>query len=449
MDFLENYIMKQYNNDPKWFMDEVNNGCHAARIAGVVANRNYLAGNHKVLTREDAQYKGKKFVTRKTILQYAKTVIKFHDVFLLGKPLSFSGDETTVKTLNDIYRYGQYSAVDYEILDRVNKFGDAYEAVYVENNVIKSKVLDSGCSYPVYDDMGNYISFIESWTDAYSNVTYWNVYYPTYIERWSNDGGLMTLVHTDLNVVGLPIHYHNYNDMDYNFGVSLLADIKPIMDDLEDIMSKMGDSIYVNTLNPMPVAIGQRIDSNIPADATGYVLNLDSGDFKYANCTMDYNTIKLYLDNLKQMLNDVAGIPSVLGSSTNIANISEVSMQILLMMASINAAETKQWFNRGLRARFEKFKEILCYQGVRTPFNTDIEVVYNESMPVASTEMISNLKALQEMGAVSCQTIMEKSDLVTDPEVEKARLKSEKNTADCEIINKADKDVEKKTEEKK
>lgn len=31
--------------------------------------------------------------------------------------------------------------------------------------------------------------------------------------------------------------------------------------------------------------------------------------------------IKLYLDNMKQFLNDVACMPSVLGSSTNIANI--------------------------------------------------------------------------------------------------------------------------------
>ena len=79
----------------------------------------------------------------------------------------------------------------------------------------------------------------------------------------------------------------------------------------------------------MPVAIGQRIESSIPADATGYVLNLDNGDFKVVSTSMDYNTVKLYLDNLKQMLKDISCIPSVLGSSTNIANISEVAMKIL------------------------------------------------------------------------------------------------------------------------
>lgn len=423
MSSLDNYIQNQYLNNPKWFMEEINQGNHAARIASVVANRNYLAGVHKVLNREDSQYKGKQFIVRKTILNYAKTVIKFHDTFLLGKPVSLSGKDTTVKTFTDIYKLGQYASVDYEIIDRVNKFGDAYEVVYVDGGIIKSKILDSACCYPVYDDMGNYISFIEHWTDVYSAVTFWNVYYPTYVEHWNNAGGDEHLASTDVNVCGLPIHYHNLNDMDYDFGISMLNDIKPIMDDLEDIMSKLGDAIYVNTLNPMPVAIGQRIESSIPADATGYVLNLDAGDFKYASCGIDYNTVKLYLDNIKQFLNDVACMPSVLGSSTNIANISEVSMQILLMMASVNSDEVKKWLNRGFRERFEKFQKILNMQGLSC--DTDVEVVYNVSMPVASTEMIANLKALREMGAISIESIMDKSELITDSDVEKQRLSGE------------------------
>lgn len=180
----------------------------------------------------------------------------------------------------------------------------------------------------------------------------------------------------------------------------------------------------------MPVAIGQRIESSIPADATGYVLNLDVGDFKYASCNMDYNTIKLYLDNLKQFLNDVACIPSVLGSNTNISNISEVSMQILLMMASVYADENKKWLNIGFNERFNMFKKILNMQGIKV--DGDVDVIYNVSMPIASTEMIANLKALQEMGAISRETIMEKSEYITDVDVEKKRLQGE-NVAEPKV----------------
>lgn len=404
-------------------MEEVNQKNHVARIASVVANMDYLAGRHKVLSREDCYYKGKVLRTRKTILNYAKTVLRFHDTFLLGKKVSLSSkDNETVNTFNDIYRLGQYETVDYQILDRVNKFGDAYEVVYIDNGVIKSKVLDSACSYPVYDELGEYLAFIEHWTDVFTSITYWNVYYPTYVEHWSNEGADEHLVSTTM-AIGLPIHYHNFSDEDYNYGVSMLTDIKPIMDELEDIMSKMGDAIYVNSLNPMNVAIGQRIESSIPSTAVGYVLNLDAGDYKVVSASMDYNTIKLYLDNLKQMLNDISCIPSVLGSSTNIANVSSVAMQILYAMAQVNADETKKWLNIGFRERFERFKKILSMQGISV--ESDVDVIYNVSMPVATTEMIANLKALQEMGAISKETIMEKSDIVSDVEVEKKRLSGE------------------------
>lgn len=420
---IQEYIDKQYDGSATWFMEEVNQKNHVARIAGVVANMDYLAGRHKVLSREDCYYKGKVLKTRKTILNYAKTVLRFHDTFLLGKKVSLSSnDNETVNTFNDIYRLGQYETVDYQILDRVNKFGDAYEVVYIDNGVIKSKVLDSACSYPVYDELGEYLAFIETWTDVFTSITYWNVYYPTYVEHWSNEGADEHLVSTTMSV-GLPIHYHNFSDEDYNYGVSMLTDIKPIMDELEDIMSKMGDAIYVNSLNPMNVAIGQRIESSIPSTAVGYVLNLDAGDYKVVSASMDYNTIKLYLDNLKQMLNDISCIPSVLGSSTNIANVSSVAMQILYAMAQVNADETKKWLNIGFRERFERFKKILSMQGISV--ESDVDVIYNVSMPVATTEMIANLKALQEMGAISKETIMEKSDIVSDVEVEKKRLSGE------------------------
>ena len=419
---IEQYKMT-FDNPALWFVEEVKKGYHVNRISKVIENRNYLGGQHKVLTREDAKYKGKELITRKTIINYAKTVLNFHSTYLLGKPVSLTGDEEITKTFSDIYKLGLYNTVDYQILDRVNKFGDAYELVYVDNGIIKSKVLDSGDCYPVYDDNGEYISFIEYWTDAYSGISYYNVYYPTYVEYWSNEGGEEYLIDTKINVCGLPIHYHNFNDNDYYYGESILVDIKPLLDELEDILSKMGDAIYVNSLNPMSVAIGQRIESSIPADATGYVLNLDNGDYKVVSTMMDYNTIKLYLDNVKQFLNDIACIPSVLGSSTNVANVSEVSLKMLFHMANIKAMETEKWLNVGMQERFKKFKEILNMQGIKV--DGEVEVEYNLSIPVATDEVVKNLQVMREMGAISIDTIMEKSALIGDVSVEKDRLRSE------------------------
>lgn len=411
-----------FDNADRWFVEEVNKGYHSARIASVISNRNYLTGQHKVLLREDAKYKGKELISRKTILQYAKTILNFHATYLLGKPVSLTGESEIIKQFSDIYKKGLYDTVDYRILDAVNKYGDAYEVMYISDGVIKSKVLDSVDCYPVYNDCGEYIAFIEHWQDVYSCVSYYNVYYPTYVERWSNEGGMEYMIDSKANVFGLPIHYHNFSDIDMAYGESTLNDIKPLLDELEDIMSKMGDAIYVNSLNPMPVAIGQRVESSIPADATGYILNLDNGDYKVVSTMMDYNTIKLYLDNVKEMLNQIGSMPSVLGNS-NVANVSEVSLKMLFHMANIRALDTEKWLNVGMQERFKKFKNVLSMLG--TPVDGEVGIEYNLSIPVATEEVVANLKAMREMGAISIETIMEKSDLIKDSTIEKARLESE------------------------
>ena len=420
---LDEYIKKNFDNSETWFQDEVNKPHHTRRISEVYRNKDYLVGRHKVLSREDSVYKGKVLITRKTIIQYVKTLLTFHDSLILGKPVSLvSDDMETQKTVTDIYRLGGFNSADYKILDRVNKFGDSYEYLYIEDGVIKSRVFDSADSYPVYSDDGEYLAFIESWTDAWSNITYWNVYYPDRVEYWNNEGAELNHTETKRNLSGLPIHYHNINDEDDMFGRSILDDLIPIMDELEDILSKLGDSVYVYMLNPLPVAIGQRIESSIPADATGYVLNLDMGSFDYKNATIDYNTVKLYLDNLKNMLQDVACFPSALSGNTNVANVSSVSLQMLFHLAISKAYENEKWLTEGFMKRFEVFRKLLAMQG---QVLKDVHTSFNLNIPVAQNEVVSNLKTMVETGAMSKVTAMEKSGLIDDVAVELERLEDE------------------------
>lgn len=422
---LEEY-KNTFDTPELWFKEEVNRPHHRTRISNVILNKDYLKGNHNVKNREDAVYKGKELITRKTIIQYAKTVLDFHNTYMLGKPLTLTGNENTVKTFNDIYKLGGYDTVDYTILDRVNKFADAYEVVYIEDGVIKSKILDSADCYPVYTDLGEYVAFIEHWTDVLSSVSYWNVYYPTYVENWSDEGGEEHMYNSGINVCGLPIHYHNFNDEDYLFGESLLDDLKPLLDELEDVYSKLGDAIYVNTLNPLPISIGMRLDSAIPADATGYVLNLEGGgDFKVVATQMDYQNIKFYIESLKTMINEIACIPAVL-SNSEVANISEMSMKMLFHLATIKAMSNEKWLVKGMQERFEKWRKLLGMQGINA--NDYIGIEFNLNMPIDTKEMFENLKAMKEMGAISVQTIMEQSELIKDTTIEMSRMKKEQKT---------------------
>ena len=420
---IEQYIEKNFDDTSYWFEQEVNRPYHAKRITDAINKVFYLKGMHKVKNREDAVYKGRELITRKTIINYAKTVIDFHNTYLVGKPITLTGNESTVKTFREVYKLGLYDTVDFNVIDHVNKFGDAYEVVYIDNGVIKSKILNNADCYPVYSDLGEYLAFIEYWTDCYSSISYYNVYYPNYVERWTNEGGDMHMYDSNINVCGLPIHYHNNNDEDDLFGQSLLDDIMPLLDELEDVYSKLGDAIYVNTLNPLPVSTGVRLESAIPADATGYVLNMENGgDFKMVATTMDYNNIKFYIDSLRTMINEVACIPAVL-SNTEVSNISEMSMKMLFHLAGIKATTNEKWMTEGLQERFDKWRMLLGMQGINA--SGEVEVVFNLSMPVDGDELYSNLEKMKAMGAISVRTIMENSDLIKDADVELKRIEGE------------------------
>lgn len=90
---IEEYRLT-FDNPSKWFIAEVKKGYHVNRIANAIENRYYLSGQHKVLLREDATYKGKQLITRKTIINYAKTVLNFNSTYLLDKLVSLAGDES-------------------------------------------------------------------------------------------------------------------------------------------------------------------------------------------------------------------------------------------------------------------------------------------------------------------------------------------------------------------
>lgn len=426
---INEYIADRWEGNLQWFCDEVTQGDHLQRIADVINNKYYLQGKHKILNKEDYKYKGKEYITSKLVLQLAKHILNFHTVYLLGKPISLVGSENKVKEYQNIYRKGHYNNIDFKILDSVNKYGDAYEYVWIDRDTqnIKSRIIPSEDAYPVLsEDTGEYIAFIEHYTKISNSVSYYNVYYEDRIDNWSNNGSELHLVDSKINVSGLPIHYFNLCDWDDNFGVSMLSDLIPIFDKLEELMSKLNDSIYTLSLNPIPIITGQELQGSVSADAVGYNINLESGStFDYANAQMDYNTIKLYLDRLQQYLNQVASMPSIVGGNTNVANVSEVSLEILYELANIQASLNEQWFKKGIEQRFDVFDKLLSLKGVTFNDNDYIDVEFNVSKPVNTQEVLANIKTQFDMGAISQQTIIEKSPITNDVSQEMKRIKKE------------------------
>lgn len=436
---LEDYILNKYNNEPNWFETETQEGYNLQRISKVLNNKEYLGGKHKILNKEDVKWKGKEFVTTKLVLQEAKTILNFHSTYLLGKPISLNGSEDMVKEYTKIYRKGNYNRIDFKILDKVLKYGDCFEYVYLDDGVIKSKLINPEDSYPIFsEDTGEYIGFVESWTNNINKVSYYNIYYPNKVECWNNEGGELQKIDEKMNISGLPIHYHNFNDITENYGISDLEDIKPILDQIEELLSKMTDSIYTLSLNPLAVATGQGVvpTNPISADACGYTLNLEGGsNFYYASATMDYNSIKLLLDSLHKKLETIACIPSVAMGNSNVANVSEVSLSMLYSLSSVKAMMNEQWLRDGFIERWEVFKKLLELQGICFDSDDYIDCEFNYSKPINNEELLNNIMKQWKMGAISLETIIEKSNLTTDVQGELERLQKEKNRCNNKLVD--------------
>ena len=445
------YVQTTYRNEPLWFTREVNKPHHTMRIAKCLRLKNYLHGKHEVLNRQDTVYKNQKFTVRKIVLHNTKTILNFHSNYLLGKPTTLTGTENLVKEIQSVYNYGNYNSIDWELMDKIGKYGDSFEFIYIDDSGnVTSKVFDSACSYPVFADDGTYIAFIEYWTNK-ENISYWNVYYPDRVEEWTNEGSSpyskpdkttgKDIVYYDPHMLsstenntGLPIHYYNPSDWDFREGEGLLELIIPTMDELEDIYSKMGDAIYTLSLNPLLVSKGQFLKGAVTNnDAVGYVANMELGsDLDYIASTMDYNSIKLYLTEIQNQLNFNAYMPSILGGNTNVANVSEVSLKMLYQLADVYAMLNERVMRKGFNERFNVIRRLLGKDNK----GEYVDVQFNYARPQNITETLDNIKKQVEMGAMSIQTAMEISPLTPDTTQEMERkAKENKDKTDTTVID--------------
>lgn len=429
-DKLTKYVQANYLGNPTWLEDEVNQQSHMRRIGEVFNNKEYLSGVHKVLNREDCKFKEKEFIVKKLVMPVIKSVMNFHSTYLLGNSISFIGTESLTKAMQKVYDNGNYKSIDRRLVDKFNKYNDAYEYIYREGNKIKSKIIASEDAYPLYNEYNEYVGFIEHWNDRYSNISYYNLYDFDKVYQWSNEGSELHIVNSYSNTSNsLPIHYHNNSDTDERYGEGLLSAIIPVMDEVEDLLSKMGDAVYTLSLSPLAVILGQQLQGEMNKDMVGYNVNLEMGaDIKYINATMDYQSIKYYLDTIQNEFNLCAYIPSILGGTGNIANVSETSLKMLYQLSDVWAMISEEVMQSGFKERYNIISKMLIKEGKLTLNDDDyINFSFNYARPQNDTEKLNNIETQVSIGAMSTQTAIELSPLTKDTPTELDRLSKEGN----------------------
>jgi len=353
-------------------------------------------------------------------------LINFSTAYLLQNPVTLTGNERIVKEFQKIHKKGKYDRINYKLLSNVTKYGMAAEYVYLNNGVIQSKVIPASESYPIYNHHNELLAFIQSYiVDA---VSYYTVYSEDKVETYDNLGSDLRKSGTYTNLSGLPIVYHNENELSEKEGRSDLDDYLSILDTMEELLSKFTDSI-LKFHNPIPVIKGMQLyDEVLPANIVGAGLVLDDGsEFEMVTNQLDYKSFEVVYKQLLQSLLDVSSTPAVSMNKTDISNLSEVSIKLLFSLANIKAGINEQFMRDGIEQRFEKIRRLLGYRGVKFNDNNfdSLGIVFTYSTPANDKEIIDNLKTLRDMSGISLETLLTHNPYINDVQQELNRLRDE------------------------
>ncbi|MEY8415635.1 phage portal protein [Tissierella praeacuta] len=423
---LEKYILDKYDGKYDWFVEEVALYWHTNRILRALDNKEYLAGKHKIKKRVDEVYNGKKFVTRKIGLQYAKTLLEFETAFLLKKPYTMtSNDLKALEHYKAVYREGKYNKLDYKILSNMVKYGEVYEYLWIdENKRIKSILFNAEDSYPIYDHTGDMIGFIHHY--IFDNVAYYTIYSENTVEEYSDAGGSLHLLGSYTNISGLPIAYVLPSEEDELIGQASLNEYIDILDNMEDLLSKYMDSFY-KFLNPIPVVNGTKLNAKeggIDESVVGFALQLmDDAEFSFVSAKMDVNSFKELWKTLKQSLLDISMTPGVSMNSQEISNISTVSIQMLYGMAEIKGSMNSLYLKEGLEQRWGKMKSLLRRLGYDIEEDAYIDCQFNMNIPQNAKEIVENISQLTgNKQVMSLERAIEVNPYTLDVNAELERL---------------------------
>ena len=425
MTTLEQYVKEKYGSSSDWFVQFVNEIPNQQRVQDVIAKKEYLNGNHKILHKVSYKYKGREYTPRKIVLQYAKTLLNFQSAYLLQNPITLTGNEKVVKEFQKVNRKGRYDRLNIKILDKVLRYGSVAEYVYMDDGIVKSKLIDPSQGFPLYDESNRLICFIHAFIN--DGIEYYTVYEDKVVSEYNNAGGQLKLTGRYHNLSGLPIIYHNDNELDETLGKSVLDDWISILDNLEELISKYADATD-KFLDPIFINVGQQLKGELPSDIVGKGINIDDGGAAYyLQAKLDYKSFETIYKTLLQSLLDISSTPAVSMNKTDISNLSEVSIKLLFSLANIQAGMNEQFMREGLEIRFDKIRKLLELKGIT--FSDDdyetLDIVFKYATPANDTEIIQQLKQLRELGAISIESLLEHSPMTTDVQMELQKIQEE------------------------
>ena len=349
--------------------------------------------------------------------------------YFVGKPISYSGNDTNVlNELQMIFEYNDEADENAELAKNASIYGVAYELLYMNENVVRFKSLDPKECIPIFDDTldNNLLAFIRYY-DNYDvvqdkTITIIEVITDKETVRYSTTStlGNLTFIESYPHYFGMvPVAIYKNNEEesgDFEQVISLIdAYDKLESDSLNDFEYFVDAYLALYGFTAEPEDIAQMKENR--------VLLMDEGtSAEWLIKDTSDNNIENIKNRIDADIHKFAKCPN-LADKEFASNASGVAIKFKLLGTENKVAIKERKFKRGLQQRLELLANI---KGVlANSFDwRSIDIIFTRNIPTNDTDIANMVNTLS--GIVSEETLLAQIPFVEDVVSEIERLDKEK-----------------------
>ena len=279
--------------------------------------------------------------------------------------------------------------------------------------------------YPYYDNTGDMIAFSREYTVLNDNKEeyHFDIYTNEATYNWINIDGENTLQTPIVNPFKkIPIVYYKQDYPDW-------YTVQPMIDRLEMSISNRADS---NDYSGSPITIVKgQLQGFASKGEQGKVLQVSNdGDVKYLESSTAPESTRLEWDTLREFILSMTQTPDISFSQMkNLGSLSGIALKLMFLDAHMKARTKEGTFGEGIQRRINLLMSIIGNvidtSLEQTAKTLDLIPVFTPYLPTNEKEEIEIISVAKSAGVISTESGVKKNPLVSDPEAELERIKSE------------------------
>lgn len=360
---------------------------------------------------------------------YASYITDTLTGYFMGEPVTYnSSDSKLLEDIRMIFEYNDEADENVELAKNMSIYGVAYELIYMVDQEIRFKVLDTKQCIPIYDDTieKNLIAFIRYYNDYDITTDKTNVI----VEVITHDEVYRYITNNELTSFRLFDSYVHYFS---NVPIAIYKNNEQEQGDFEMVISLIDayDKLESDSLNDFEYFVdcylalyGYTADKeDIQLMKENRMLLMDT-DTRAEWLTK--NVDDTYIENMKTRIDaDIhkfAKCPNM-ADKEFASNASGVAIQFKLLGTENKVAIKERKFKKGLQQRLELLSNIESVLGNSFDWRA-IEIIFTRNIPTNNTDIADMVNKLQ--GIVSNETLLAQIPFIDDISKEIERLEKQK-----------------------